>query len=71
MTERVPRAEPITERLGAVVGRWHTTGHVIADPPIPVVGTDIYEWLPGGHFLVHHVDVVIGDQPVQAIETAH
>jgi hypothetical protein len=52
MTERVPRAEPITERLGAVVGRWHTTGHVIADPPIPVVGTDIYEWLPGGHFLV-------------------
>ena len=67
MTERVPRAEPATGRLGAVVGRWHTTGHVIADPPIPVVGTDVYEWLPGGQFLVHHVDVVIGDQPVQAI----
>jgi hypothetical protein len=42
-----------------------------ADPPIPVVGTDTYEWLPGGHFLVHHVDVVIGHEPVQAVETAH
>jgi hypothetical protein len=29
---------------------------------IPIIGTDIYEWLPGGFFLVHHVDVMIGDQ---------
>ena len=35
---------------------------------MPVEGTDVYEWLPGGFFLVHHVDVVVGDQPVQAIE---
>jgi hypothetical protein len=28
----------------------------------------IYEWLAGGFFLVNHVDVVIGGQPVQAIE---
>jgi Protein of unknown function (DUF1579) len=27
-----------------------------------------HEWLPGGFFLVHHVDVVIGEQKVQAIE---
>ena len=43
-------------------------GHVLTDPPIPVVGTDTYEWLPGQHFLVHHVDVHVGDQQVQAIE---
>jgi hypothetical protein len=35
---------------------------------IPITGTDIYEWLPGGFFLVHHVDVMIGEQRVQAIE---
>ena len=35
---------------------------------IPIAGTDIYEWLPGGFFLVHHVDVTIGDEPVRAIE---
>jgi hypothetical protein len=40
----------------------------VGDPPVPVTGTDIYEWLPGGFFLVHHVDVVVGDQKVQAIE---
>lgn len=56
------------QRLGALVGRWRSEGHVIGDPPMPVTGTDIYEWLPGGFFLVHHVDVFVGDQPVQALE---
>jgi hypothetical protein len=56
------------ERLGAIIGRWATSGLVSGDPPVPVTGTDIYEALPGGHFLVHHVDVTVGDQVVQAIE---
>lgn len=34
----------------------------------PVAGTDIYEVLPGGYFLLHHVDVTVGEQPVRAIE---
>lgn len=57
-----------SRRLGALVGRWRTDGHVIGDPPVPVTGTDTYEWLPGRHFLVHHVDVMVGDEHVQAIE---
>jgi Protein of unknown function (DUF1579) len=56
------------QRLGALVGRWRSEGHIVGDVPIPITGTDIYEWLAGGFFLVHHVDVVIGGQPVQAIE---
>jgi hypothetical protein len=40
----------------------------VGDPAVPITGTDSYEWLPGGFFLVHHVDVVIGEQPVQALE---
>jgi Protein of unknown function (DUF1579) len=63
-----PAPSPQIRRLGALVGRWRSEGHVVADPPVPISGTDVYEWLPGGFFLVHHVDVVIGDQPVQAIE---
>jgi hypothetical protein len=55
-------------RLGALVGRWRSEGHIVGDPPVPITGTDTYEWLAGGFFLVHHVDVVVGDQPVQAIE---
>jgi Protein of unknown function (DUF1579) len=63
-----PQPGPETQRLGALVGRWRTEGHIIADPQVPVTGTDIYEWLPGGFFLVHHVDVVVGEQPVKALE---
>jgi Protein of unknown function (DUF1579) len=59
---------PEIQRLGVLVGRWRSEGHIVGDVPIPIIGTDIYEWLPGGFFLVHHVDVMIGEQRVQAIE---
>jgi hypothetical protein len=54
--------------LHAVAGRWETSGHVIGNPPIPVIGTDVYEVLAGGYFLMHRVDVTVGEQRVQAIE---
>jgi hypothetical protein len=57
-----------SERLSAIAGRWSTSGYVIGDPRVPVEGTDIYEVLPGGHFLVHRVDVTVGEQSVRAIE---
>jgi hypothetical protein len=56
------------ERFGAITGRWRTTGRVLGDPELLVVGTDTYEALPGGYFLVHHVDVTVGEQAVRAIE---
>jgi Protein of unknown function (DUF1579) len=59
---------PEIQRLGALVGRWRSEGHIVGEVPIPIIGTDVYEWLPGGFFLVHHVDVMIGEQRVQAIE---
>jgi hypothetical protein len=65
---RAPAPGPQTRRLGALVGRWRSEGHVVGEVPVPITGTDIYEWLPGGFFLVHHVDVVVGEQKVQAIE---
>jgi Protein of unknown function (DUF1579) len=55
-------------RLGALVGRWRSEGQIVGDPAVPITGSDIYEWLAGGFFLVHHVDVLVGDQPVKAIE---
>lgn len=63
-----PGRDPAVRRLGALVGRWRSEGHVVGEPHVPVTGTDIYEWLPGGFFLVHHVDVLVGEQKVQAIE---
>jgi hypothetical protein len=65
MSDRTTHPDPA---LHAIAGRWQTSGHVIGDERIPVVGTDTYEVLAGGHFLVHHVDVTVGDKPVRAIE---
>jgi hypothetical protein len=55
-------------RLHAIAGRWDTSGYVMGVPRISIVGTDIYEVLAGGYFLVHRVDVMVGEQPVRAIE---
>jgi hypothetical protein len=72
MTQRHPRhrtsAKPSANPLEAIVGHWRTDGHVIAAEPVPIRGTDVYELFPGGHFLIHHVDVTVGDRPVKAIE---
>src|SRR4029450_13694889 len=56
------------ERLRAIAGRWATSGHVIGEPSLPISGTDTYEVFMGGYFVVHHVDVTVGDRPVRAIE---
>jgi hypothetical protein len=63
-----PEPRPPDERLATIAGRWRTAGHVIGEPNVSVTGTDIYEVLSGGHFLVHHVDVAVGGRPVRAIE---
>jgi hypothetical protein len=61
----VGRAE--LKPLEPLVGRWRTSGRTIADPVVDISGTDVYEWLDDG-FLVHHADVVMGDERSRTIE---
>jgi Protein of unknown function (DUF1579) len=64
-----PSAE--TRRLDALVGRWQSEGRTVAGPAEPAVtikGTDTYEWLAGGFFLVHRVDVRMDGERVELIE---
>jgi hypothetical protein len=56
------------ERLHAIAGRWNTAGYVIGDPEIPVAGSDDYEVLAGGYFVLHRVDVTVRDKQVRAVE---
>jgi hypothetical protein len=59
------------EHLEALVGRWRSEGATIAsgdDPSIPISGFDDYEWFPGRAFLVHRVDVRMGDDPMNVLE---
>lgn len=66
-----PRPGPWHARLAPFVGRWNTAGQVLAGdsgPGFPFAGTDTYEWVPGGFFLLHRVDVRMGGDHVQALE---
>ena len=56
------------ERLNTLIGIWKSDGETVDDPVVRIEGSDIYEWLPGRHFLVHHVDVTVGGQRYQALE---
>lgn len=59
------------EQLSPFVGIWRTSGQIHdidTKPVISVSGTDIYEWLPGECFLLHRVDVIIGDNKVYNTE---
>lgn len=72
MTESgAPRPGPEHAALAPFVGRWSTSGEVLANgstPALEIAGVDEYEWLPGGFFLLHRVDVRIGGAPAQALE---
>jgi hypothetical protein len=56
--------------LDPLIGTWRTTGAILGDDGEPVGqvdGTDAYEWL-GRSFVIHRVDVKMGDDPVRALE---
>lgn len=53
-----PSASPELGRLEPFVGAWATEGEMVADRPATRArfkATDTYEWLPGGHFLLHRI----------------
>ncbi|HSX61295.1 MAG TPA: DUF1579 family protein [Tahibacter sp.] len=58
--------------LAAFVGTWTTQGEVKLLGPsgrgAPYRATDTYEWLPGGHFLLHRFVAQMPDGAVEGIE---
>ncbi|RBY77911.1 hypothetical protein DQ239_09325 [Blastococcus sp. TF02-09] len=54
-------------RLAPLIGRWQTSGTVhgaAGAVSASIDGTDVYRWLPGGWWIAHEVDVVIGAEHV-------
>ncbi|GAA0932161.1 hypothetical protein [Pseudonocardia zijingensis] len=49
-----------------LIGAWASTGRTV--DAVEVEGTDVYEWLPGRRFVVHHVDVRVGGEQVDVLE---
>jgi hypothetical protein len=67
----IENKETAYNHLGRFAGQWTTEGQVLPSANkagIEVKGTDTYEWLPGGFFLLHKVDVKIGEEKVQTLE---
>jgi hypothetical protein len=58
-----PKPGSELKRLASLVGEWTTEWLVKDDDGQPLIlhGTDIYEWMPGGFFLIHHTYVLMGD----------
>ena len=57
--------------LGVLAGKWITQGTIRATEyaaPSEMRAIDRYEWLPGGFFLLHKVDALIGSTVSQSIE---
>ena len=54
-----------------IVGAWTSSGRTAprpGEPSVEIEGTDVYEWLPGRHFIVHHVDVRVGGEQMDVLE---
>ncbi|MDN3588866.1 hypothetical protein QWY86_19465 [Pedobacter aquatilis] len=52
--------------LSPIIGRWKTSGKTIDEKDIK--GTDIYEWMDGFKFIIHTVDILIGDERLKSME---
>jgi hypothetical protein len=62
---------PELAKIDFLIGKWKTQGTVLGDNTAHEVrfeGSDAYEWVCDGSFILHTVDVVMGDQPVNTIE---
>jgi hypothetical protein len=71
VSDAPPGPGPEHQALAPFIGRWRTSGQVLASgsaPSLEIAGIDEYEWLPGGFFLLHRVDVRMGGDRVQALE---
>jgi hypothetical protein len=49
-----------------LIGSWASSGRTV--DAVEIEGSDVYEWLPGRQFVVHHVDVRMGGQRVDVLE---
>src|SRR5215470_16879953 len=57
--------------LDVFIGRWLTEGETIPQDDTraePIVASDVYQWLPGGHFVMHPAYGRIGSAEVGGLE---
>jgi hypothetical protein len=59
------------QALAVLIGKWINEGHTIGTseiPSAPILTSDVYEWAPGGFFVVHSAFGKIGQASVGGVE---
>ncbi|MES2431995.1 MAG: DUF1579 family protein [Bacteroidota bacterium] len=59
------------KKLNFLIGKWHTQGKILQGSSASskdIRGIDSYELVSGGAFILHRVDVFMGDKRTEAIE---
>ncbi len=62
---------PAYQLLDIFIGKWINEGHTIASadaPSVNILTSDVYEWMPGGFFVLHTAYGRIGDLDVGGTE---
>jgi hypothetical protein len=60
---RPPKPGAEHRRLDVFIGRWINEGHTIATadaPSVKILTSDVYEWAPGGFFVLHYAYGLVG-----------
>jgi hypothetical protein len=63
-----PNNSPEHQQLDVFVGKWTTEGVTKDGRTVAIRGTETYEWMPGGFFLIHNLDIRVGDDDYKAHE---
>jgi hypothetical protein len=73
--ETTNQTAPVRDRrhqaLAVLIGNWINEGHTIEtaqSPSLPILTSDVYEWAPGGFFVVHSAFGKIGETSVGGVE---
>jgi hypothetical protein len=69
--KRSSKRPPELEQLNVFIGRWMTEGETVAEAgarAAAIVASDVYQWLPGGHFVMHPAYGRIGAAGVGGVE---
>jgi Protein of unknown function (DUF1579) len=73
--ENTDQATPVPDgrhrALAVLIGNWINEGHTIGTgeiPSAPILTSDVYEWAPGGFFVLHSAFGKIGGTSVGGIE---
>src|SRR5947209_2767608 len=69
--QQAPQPGPEHKRLEVFIGKWINDGYTVAAPDSPsvkILTSDVYEWMPGGFFVLHTAYGRIGTMDVGGTE---